>query len=105
MRKTIASQVPIVKTDKDIAILLKLSQSALIDSIFNMFEAFSNLNTFRAVEPALKLKYQETNCFATRNNYTVYSCLKERNLRLGSRGQLTKLVLDYKESILINSNL
>lgn len=97
MRKSIENQVPLVRTDKDIARILKLSQSVFIGSIFDMFVVFSDLNTFRAVEPALKLKYREINCIGTRNNITLNTCLKQRSLQLGNRGQLTRLILDYKE--------
>ncbi|OXU16953.1 hypothetical protein TSAR_005256, partial [Trichomalopsis sarcophagae] len=97
VRKSIENQVPLVRTDKDIASMLKLSQTISIGSIFEMFVVFSNLNTFRAVEPALKLKYKEINCIGTRNNITLNTCLKQRNLQLGNRGQLTRLILDYKD--------
>ena len=97
VRKSIENQVAIVRTDKDIATILKLSQTVTIGSIFEMFVVFSNLNPFRAVEPALKLRYRDVNCIGTRNNITFHTCLKQRNLQLGSRGQLTRLILDYKE--------
>lgn len=97
MRKSIENQVPLARTDKDIARILKLSQTVFIGSIFDMFVLYSNFNTFRAVEPALKLKYKEINCIGTRNNITLKTCLKQRSLQLGNRGQLTRLILDYKE--------
>jgi hypothetical protein len=97
VRKSIENQVPLVRTDKDIANILKLSKTISIGSIFEMFVVFSNLNPFRAVEPALKLRYRKIDCIGTRNNVTLNTCLKQRNLQLGNRGQLTRLILDYKE--------
>ncbi|XP_011494577.1 PREDICTED: chondroitin sulfate synthase 2 [Ceratosolen solmsi marchali] len=97
VRKSIENQVPLVRTDKDIANILKLSKTISIGSIFEMFVVFSNLNPFRAVEPALKLRYRKIDCIGTRNNITLSTCLKQRNLQLGNRGQLTRLILDYKE--------
>ncbi|KAJ8680351.1 hypothetical protein QAD02_016138 [Eretmocerus hayati] len=98
VRKTIENQVPLVRNDKDIASMLKLSQMFPFGSIFEMFVVFSDLNPFRSVEPALKLQYREIKCVGTRNNVTLTSCLKQRYLHLGNRGQLTRLILDYKES-------
>lgn len=97
MRKSIENLVPSVRTDKDIASIIKLSQTVSIGSIFEMFVAFSNLSAFRAVEPALKLRYREINCIGTRNNITLDTCIKQRNLQLGSRSQLARLILDYNE--------
>ncbi|CAB0029709.1 unnamed protein product [Trichogramma brassicae] len=97
VRKTTDNKVPIVQTDKDISSVLKLSQFSKIGSIFEMFVDYSNLNTFRAVEPALKLKYKEIHCTGTKSNVTLESCLRKKNNNLGNRGQLTKLILDYKE--------
>ncbi|XP_058800240.1 chondroitin sulfate synthase 2 isoform X2 [Phymastichus coffea] len=97
VRKSIENLVPSVRTDKDIASIIKLSQTVSIGSIFEMFVAFSNFNAFRAVEPALKLKYRDLNCIGTRNNITLDTCIKQRNLQLGTRSQLTRLIFDYKE--------
>ena len=97
MRKVIENRIPIVRIDKDIVNILKLSKSISIGSIFEMFVVFSNLNSFRAIEPALKLRYSKIDCIGSSNKNILNRCLKQKNLQVGNRGQLTRLILDYKE--------
>ncbi|XP_014204721.1 chondroitin sulfate synthase 2 isoform X2 [Copidosoma floridanum] len=97
VRKSIKNQIPLVQTDKDIASMLKLSQSVPINSIFDMFAVHGKLNTFRATEPALKLFYRDVSCNGTKNNLSQSMCLKRKSLQLGNRGQLARLILNYQE--------
>ncbi|XP_015597570.1 chondroitin sulfate synthase 2 [Cephus cinctus] len=99
MRKTIEPlSIPLVRTDKDIPELLKLSSQTLIESLFDMFVSFSDLHCFRAVEPALKIRYKDVSCAGTRSDVAYKKCIRERSFRLGHRGQLAKLILEYQSS-------
>ncbi|XP_066589072.1 chondroitin sulfate synthase 2 isoform X2 [Prorops nasuta] len=97
MRKTVEANIPLIRSDKDILQLLKYSKHNAITSLFEMFVSFSDLHSFRAVEPALKIRYKELNCghFADKISQT---CAKQKSTHLGQRGQLAKLILDYNQS-------
>ena len=96
-RKNIETKIPIVRTDKDISIILKTENS--IESIFDMFVSFSELHSFRAVEPSLKIRYKHINCNGTNNEKIFKKCKKRKNCQLGHRGDLTKLILEYKNEL------
>ncbi|KAK2581524.1 hypothetical protein KPH14_005183 [Odynerus spinipes] len=96
MRKAVETSIPLVRSDKDIATLLELSKNNPITSIFDMFVSFSDIHALRAVEPALKIKYRDIECIGTLNNDTYKMCVKQKNIHLGQRSQLAKLILDYK---------
>ncbi|XP_017878502.1 chondroitin sulfate synthase 2 [Ceratina calcarata] len=96
MRKTVEASIPIIHSDRDISTLLKLSQDipAGYTSLFEMFVSFSNLHVLRAVEPALKVKYKDINCTNIWSNIHNV-CMQSKNLHLGRRSQLARLILDY----------
>ncbi|XP_047371212.1 chondroitin sulfate synthase 2 [Vespa velutina] len=96
MRKAVETSISLARSDKDIAALLELSKNNPITSIFDMFVSFSDIHTLRAVEPALKIKYKDIRCISTLNNDTYTMCVKQKNIHLGQRSQLAKLILDYK---------
>ncbi|CAL7941243.1 unnamed protein product [Xylocopa violacea] len=95
MRRTVEASIPIIHSDRDIPSILKLSQEIPVTSLFEMFVSFSNLHVLRAVEPALKVKYKNINCINTSSNmYKI--CTSSKNLHLGRRSQLARLILDYQ---------
>ncbi|XP_076758264.1 chondroitin polymerizing factor isoform X1 [Xylocopa sonorina] len=95
MRRTVEASIPIIHSDKDIPSILKLSQDIPVTSLFEMFVSFSNLHVLRAVEPALKVKYKNIDCTNTSSNmYKI--CTSSKNLHLGRRSQLARLILDYQ---------
>lgn len=96
VRKAVETSISLARSDKDIATLLELSKHNPITSIFDMFVSFSDIHTLRAVEPALKIKYKDIRCISTLNNDTYTMCVKQKNIHLGQRSQLAKLILDYK---------
>ena len=96
-RKNIEAKISVVRTDKDISTILKTEN--WFGSIFEMFVSFSELHSFRAVEPALKIRYKEINCNGTRSGEIFKKCRKQKNLQLGHRGDLTKLILEYQSEL------
>ncbi len=95
-----------VKSDSDIRLFRgdgKDFANLALHTIYGMFVRYSDVHVIRGVEPALRLKYRETDCtpFENSTDATVASlrqnCLKKRNASLGSRSQLAKLLLDYQE--------
>ncbi|XP_072746635.1 chondroitin sulfate synthase 2 [Anoplolepis gracilipes] len=96
MRQTVETSIPLARSDKDIATLLKLSKHSPVTSLFEMYVSFSNMHIFRAVEPTLKIKYKDINCDDASNDSIHNSCLKLRNNHLGKRSQLARLILDYQ---------
>ncbi|XP_012278166.1 chondroitin sulfate glucuronyltransferase [Orussus abietinus] len=97
MRKTVEAELPFVHTDKDISLLLKLSERNVVGSIFELFVKYSDLHSFRAIEPLLKIRHKKLNCAATYSDIVFEACEKQRSLHLGHRGQLARLILDYRE--------
>ncbi|XP_015115913.1 chondroitin sulfate synthase 2 [Diachasma alloeum] len=100
VRKSSEKDISIVRNDKDIISILKLSKSNIIDSLFELFVVYSDLHTLRAVEPALKVRYSEIDCRGARlaSESSKISCENRKYSRLGHRGQLAKLILDYQNS-------
>lgn len=96
-RKLIEGKIPIVRTDKDIAMVIK--SKTLLNSIFEMFVTYSELHAFRAVEPSLKIRYKNVNCNGTRREDIFQNCKKQQNLQLAHRGELTKLILEYQSEL------
>lgn len=96
VRQTVEANIPLVRSDKDIATLLKLSKYSPVTSLFEMYVSFSDMHIFRAVEPTLKIKYKNVSCNYASNDSIYKSCLKLRNSHLGKRSQLARLVLDYQ---------
>lgn len=96
MRQTVETSIPLARSDKDIATLLKLSKHSPVTSLFEMYVSFSDMHVFRAVEPTLKVKYKDINCDDASNDSIYKSCLKLRNNHLGKRSQLARLILDYQ---------
>ncbi|XP_070159253.1 chondroitin sulfate synthase 2 [Polyergus mexicanus] len=96
MRQTVEMSIPLARSDKDIATLLKLSKHSPITSLFEMYVSFSDMHVFRAVEPTLKIKYKDINCNDASNDSIYKNCLKLRNNYLGKRSQLARLILDYQ---------
>lgn len=113
-RKKIENLIPIIKTDSDI----RLFRSNLIDrdnftslalnTIYSLFVRFGDVHVIRAVEPALRLKYHDIDCrvYQTITDSAVSalykSCLTKRNFNLGSRSQLSKLILEYQDDMRVN---
>ncbi|XP_046743414.1 chondroitin sulfate synthase 2 [Diprion similis] len=98
IRKLAESIIPPVRADRDIATVLKLPEQNLINSAFELFILFGDLHPFRALEPALKIRYKEINCRGTKSDAIYTDCMKARSLNLGNRGQLAKLILQYQHS-------
>jgi len=96
VRQTIEANIPLARTDKDIAILLKLSKHSPVTSLFEMYLSFSDMHLFRAIEPTLRIKYKDINCKDATNNTIYNNCLKLKHNRLGKRSQLARLVLEYQ---------
>lgn len=95
MRQTVETSIPLARSDKDLATLLKLSKDSPVTSLFEMYVSFSDMHIFRAIEPTLKIKYKDVNCDDAANDSIHKNCLKLRNNHLGRRSQLARLILDY----------
>ncbi|XP_063985772.1 chondroitin sulfate synthase 2 [Diachasmimorpha longicaudata] len=98
VRKSSEKDIPMVRNDKDIISILKLSKSNIIDSLFELFVVYSDLHPLRAVEPALKVRYSEIDCRGARvaSESSKISCETRKYSMLAQRGQLAKLILDYQ---------
>lgn len=97
VRRRTATEIPQVRTDKDIVTVLELSRLDIAESIFQLFVARSDLHAFRAVEPALKIRYSDSfRCNSTYSPTVKSNCERRKNFALGHRGQLAKLILDYQ---------
>lgn len=106
--------IPAIKSDSDIRVL----RSNLIDrdnftslalhTIYGMFVRFGDVHVIRSVEPALRLKYREIDCHLfetsadTAVNAVYKNCRTRRNFNLGSRSQLSRLILEYQDSTKLN---
>ncbi|XP_076473793.1 chondroitin polymerizing factor isoform X2 [Bombus vancouverensis nearcticus] len=95
MRKTTEASIPIIHSDRDISSMLNLSQNIPDTSLYEMFVSFSNLHILRAIEPALKVRYKNVDCFDTTDNISNF-CTRSKNHHLGRRSQLARLILDYE---------
>ncbi|XP_050579390.1 chondroitin sulfate synthase 2 isoform X2 [Bombus affinis] len=95
MRKTTEASIPIIHSDRDISSMLNLSQNIPDTSLYEMFVSFSNLHILRAIEPALKVRYKNVDCFDTTDNVSNF-CTRSKNHHLGRRNQLARLILDYE---------
>ena len=114
-RKKMETLIPIVRSDADLRLFKSSSSkdenftSLAVNTIYSMFVRFGDVHVIRGVEPALKLRYREVSCIpflsiADKTIAALYKhCLTTRNTNLGSRGQLSRLLLDYQESNNINS--
>lgn len=96
VRRRATPEIPQVDTDKDIPLILAESRREIVESLFDLFVRFSEVHALRAVEPAFKIRYNELNCNGTDSEKVRRNCEQRRNLRLGHRGQLAKLILDYQ---------
>lgn len=96
VRQTVEANIPLARSDKDIATLLKLSKHSPVTSLFEMYVSFSDMHVFRAIEPTLKIKYKDVNCDDASNDSIYQNCLKLRHNHLGKRSQLARLILDYQ---------
>ncbi|XP_014474945.1 PREDICTED: chondroitin sulfate synthase 2 [Dinoponera quadriceps] len=96
MRQTVEANIPLTRSDKDIATLLKFSKHSPVTSLFEMYVSFSDMHVFRAIEPTLKIKYKDVNCEDDFNDSIYKSCLRLKNSHLGKRSQLARLILDYQ---------
>lgn len=96
VRQTVEASIPLARSDKDIAALLKLSEHSPITSLFEMYVSFSDMHILRAIEPTLKIKYKDVDCDGASNDNIYKSCLKLRSNHLGKRSQLARLVLDFQ---------
>lgn len=74
---------PVIHSDREIK-QLPTSSAKDLDSVFKLFVLFSDLHVFRAIEPALKLRYSDKN-----------NC---KSL-LGHRGQLARLIDEYQKQV------
>ena len=52
---------------------------------------------FRAVEPALKIRYRERTCSPTLNRDAYQRCTEGRSAGLASKTQLAMLILEQQE--------
>ncbi|KAG7201076.1 hypothetical protein KM043_017619 [Ampulex compressa] len=96
MRRTVEASLPMAHTDKDIPSLLTLSQALPLRSVLEMFLSFSELHVLRAAEPALKIRYKLQQCSKECNKEIYEACIKSKSVHLGRRGQLAKLLLEYR---------
>lgn len=96
MRKSLQPHIPMAHTDSNVFGLVKILHDENIKSLFDMFVSLSNLHSFRAVEPALKIRYKDINCDNTYQNDSLYkTCIRQKYLSLGNRNQLVRLIVDY----------
>ncbi|CAG5092026.1 Similar to CHPF: Chondroitin sulfate synthase 2 (Homo sapiens) [Cotesia congregata] len=76
---------PVIHSDREIKQLPTSTSSGKdLNSVFKLFVLFSDLHVFRAIEPALKLRYSDKN-----------NC---KSL-LGHRGQLARLIDEYQKQV------
>jgi hypothetical protein len=78
--------------------MISTSASKDID-LFEMFLKFHTLHMFRAVEPALKLSYQEVTCDPTRREDVYHRCLLSRGEGLASQAQLAMLIFEHQQKL------
>lgn len=67
--------------------------------LFEMFLQYHILHVFRAVEPALKLRYRERVCVAGNNREAYHRCLISRSEALASKSQLAMLVFEHQQKV------
>ncbi|XKL59141.1 hypothetical protein PGB90_000157 [Kerria lacca] len=113
-RKRIEKLIPLVKSDSDIRLFKRRDSDGenfthlVLNTIYGMFVKYGDVHVIRAVEPGVRLKYQEVDCtfFQSITDSTMAAlrknCLNERNTNLGSRSQLSKLLLEYQEQNKLN---
>uniref|UniRef100_T1J8E4 Hexosyltransferase n=1 Tax=Strigamia maritima TaxID=126957 RepID=T1J8E4_STRMM len=97
-RKSIESEVPIVKLDKD---LKNIKHQRLLFGIYEMFANMSNLHILRAVEPALLCHFQLKSCISTLTEAAHHVCLMSRHMGLASRSQLAELYTMKRAFLLV----
>lgn len=98
VRKISDKEIPLIRTDKDLSLRMSTMSRIDINSIFELFIIYTELHAFRAVEPALKIHYQEINCDGMMSDNAKDNCEVRKSLHLGNRGQLAKLVKQYQNS-------
>ena len=62
-----------------------------------MFLKYNQLHVFRAVEPALKIRYRERTCGLTLNKDAYRRCTEGRSAGLASKTQLAMLILEQQQ--------
>ncbi|XP_063219293.1 chondroitin sulfate synthase 2 isoform X2 [Bacillus rossius redtenbacheri] len=104
-RKLSESIIPIIRTDRDISTTFLRYQNAyrnasnnFISSIYSMFISYSNVHILRSVEPSLRLRYVDKSCsgLVLARNVVYDKCRQTKELSLGTRSQLAKVILDYQ---------
>lgn len=113
-RKKIEKLVPLIHSDSDIRLFKPMASgnenftNLALNTVYAMFVRFGDVHVIRGVEPALHLNYQEIDCtpFQRISDNTIavlyQNCITKRNANLGSRGQLSKLLLEYQETNKVN---
>ncbi|KAK7789799.1 hypothetical protein R5R35_012982 [Gryllus longicercus] len=107
-RKTVENIIPIIRSDHDISMLTSkhtdsksFQESCPLNSIYSMFVCYGKIHVLRAVEPGLRLRYQERDCPSTVDSSVYQKCIEERAFNLGFRNQLARLILEYKKTHLL----
>lgn len=76
-----------------------ISTSATSDiDLYEMF-LYHSVHVFRAIEPALKLRFKERVCKPTTNEGHYQLCLKSRAEGLASRAQLAMLIFEQQQKL------
>lgn len=67
------------------------------DDLFDMFLKFHQVHVFRAVEPALKIRYRERTCNPMLNEDAYQRCIVGRAAGLASKSQLAMLIFEQQQ--------
>lgn len=67
--------------------------------MFEMFLQYHTVHVFRAVEPALKLRYREKVCVGDGNDEAYARCMISRSESLASKSQLAMLIFEHQQKV------
>lgn len=94
-RKTIEKLIPIVQSDRD---LLNENISALDIDIYDMFLISKSVHILRAIEPALKIRFNLYKCDPKQMSKKAHNnCQSSRTNSLGTKSQLSALLLEHEQ--------
>lgn len=95
-RRKVEQQMPIIKADRD---LPAPSVSQPYSSIYSLFvQKMEEIHVLRAVEPVLRLWYDDTPCEPNSDTDQFQTCQIAKAKGMGTRAHLAGLILQYVQS-------
>lgn len=93
--RKLLKKIPIARSERDVKNVEHHSKNG--HDVYLMFLDIKSIHVMRAVEPALRLRFETKNCEPSLAKDTYQHCLNSWADRLGSRAQLGSLLFQYEK--------